>query len=131
MIVWGNFPRKFRRLYIAQNGICPYCGLKLQLIGGPHYGQRPMPGDQRPTRDHVRPYLGGRGQKAYLGNYVVCCSWCNFQKGSRAPHPCELLFAEITGDLLLALLPKHQRLNYLRNSETAKDASQHGKEVTR
>lgn len=121
LIAWGNFPRKLRRLYIAQNGKCPYCGHQIPMLPSPSKWQRAEPGDRHPTKDHVNPRRppDGPGDTLRIGNRVVACLWCNKEKGCRPPRPCEVLFAEITGELVIAMLPPERRMNYLRSHLTS------------
>ena len=88
LLAW--LPRRSRDLYVAQGALCPYCGRKFST------GRRGVA--RRPTIDHVVPRARGGGDGP--GNEVLAHARCNFTKADRMPHPCEILFAEITGEIL-------------------------------
>lgn len=65
-----------RTLHKRQNRRCFLCGFKMQ---------------RGLTREHVWPKaLGGRD----AGNVLLAHPQCNFDKGDRAPYPCELLYRD-------------------------------------
>jgi 5-methylcytosine-specific restriction endonuclease McrA len=76
----NRLPKKMRKYWRAQNGVCPYCGNTLTVS---------MEKLWRPTFDHVTPKRIAHGKE---GNKVVAHENCNQRKGSRLPRPCELLF---------------------------------------
>lgn len=91
--LWGQFPTGMRPFYLAQRKRCPYCGQLLELDRAP--------GD-RSTWDHVTPRSrGGRGHDGR--NKVIAHEACNQAKGDRPPKPCEILFCQITNEIVFAI----------------------------
>lgn len=96
---WGCFPRKHRRLFLAQRGRCPYCGDEMDVSGRKRRSY--------PSREHVKPRHAGHTFQ--LGNSLLAHAKCNWRKGGRPPFPCEILFAEVTAVIVLASLPLQER----------------------
>lgn len=91
--LWGNFPRTMRPFWIAQRARCPYCGERIEL----RRGRR-----EQSTWDHVRPVsAGGRGHSER--NKVIAHSPCNCSKGDRMPYACEVLFCQVTNEIVAAM----------------------------
>lgn len=83
--------KRSRRLtYVAQAGICPLCGKA--MIGAL-------------SDDHVTPKC--RGGATVPGNLLLVHRTCNRAKGSRAPYPCEVMLAEIVGEMEVAARRHH------------------------
>lgn len=118
MLPWGSFPRRHRRFFVAQNGRCPYCGLPLKLVRSLEFGANVSASTaDAPSTEHVFPrWLGGT---LHIGNKVVAHALCNKIKGAREPYPCEILFARITGDIVIAMLPPADVSNYLQSHRTS------------
>lgn len=113
---WGGLPTGLRRHYIAQRGLCPYCGTTIiarQLVNA---GDRSTIKIGIPSVDHVIPK--SRGGRLDVWNKVICCSHCNNVKQNRNPRPCELLFAFVTAEIFFAHLPRAQHTLY--NGERSK-----------
>jgi hypothetical protein len=70
------------RLFEAQDGLCYLCARRLAPLSKDKT-------EQGSSFDHVQPVLwGGRA----FQNLLLSHPWCNAEKGSRRPYPCELLF---------------------------------------
>lgn len=121
MFPWGSFPKNLRRYFIAQNGRCPYCARVVEFTSSIKAHERIKPNRVVPSTEHVRPK--SRGHTADIGNKVLACVRCNNRKGGRQPYPCEILFAEITGEIVLATLPPADLKCYLGRQQQAKDAA--------
>jgi len=95
---WGQLPRKFRRKYHAQNGICPYCGEELPLKAN---AKR----EETISKDHVIPKSKENRRESWLPkhiahtNIVLCHPKCNNLKGNRYPKPCEIFFSYVTDEI--------------------------------
>ena len=123
---WNGFPTQLRRFFIAQNGLCPYCGRRIAL-SAPMRGRNIRPNHLHPSMDHV--VARSRGGTRHIGNKVCACVWSNSQKRDRAARPCELLFAEITAEIVWQTLPLSGRIDYLasihgRSAEAKKEANE-------
>jgi hypothetical protein len=118
---WGHFPKKLRRFYVAQNGKCAYCGRIVEFTSSIKRHEHVKPHKVVPICDHVRPRLGGNGHDLSVGNKVLACCYCNRRKADRQPYPCELLFAAITAEIVLSMLPPHDRACYLGRQSKAKE----------
>lgn len=89
---WDHFPREMRIYWIAQCGICPYCGTGIPTKGG-------RMGPFVATWDHVIPASIMR-TRARKSNVVLAHYSCNCRKSDRIPTPCEILFSRITADIV-------------------------------
>lgn len=119
---WGSFPKKLRRFYVAQNGKCAYCARIVEFTSSLKPHEHIRPNKVIPSTDHVWPRRGGKGAGLELGNKVMACAQCNFRKQDRKPRPCEVLFAIITGEIVISMLPPHDAKCYLgRQQQAAKD----------
>lgn len=76
----GNVGTKFKRLYAVQGARCYLC-------------REPFTRRNMPSEDHVRPKSKmARGRPKRPGNILLACGPCNWGKGDREPHPCEVIF---------------------------------------
>jgi hypothetical protein len=92
---WGSFRRKHRRRYLAQRGRCYLCGKPLSLSAQPTNGAADP---KRTTEEHIRPKKNGGRDQSW--NIALAHTRCNHEKGSRHPHPCEILFGFVTADIV-------------------------------
>jgi 5-methylcytosine-specific restriction endonuclease McrA len=91
--LWGNLPVKMRPFWIAQRSRCSICGHRLALDRA---------GNLAATWDHVMPRArGGGGHEAR--NKAIAHRGCNQGKGDRPPTACELLFCEVTNEIVFSL----------------------------
>lgn len=91
--LWSGYPRLMRPFWLAQRSKCPYCGHRLELGPG---------GRNRSSWDHVVPSsAGGRGHDAR--NKVIAHPKCNRTKGDRLPTACEVLFCQVTNEIVSAM----------------------------
>lgn len=91
--LWGNFPVTMRPFWLAQRSRCPYCGEQIDLERGARH---------RSSWDHVVPSsAGGRGHADK--NKVLAHQPCNQRKGDRMPTACEVLFCQVTNEIVAAM----------------------------
>lgn len=96
--IWGNFPRDMRPYFLAQRGRCPYCDRLLITLsqGSAKFkckADRKREEQWHASWDHVFPRSRWGNHK---GSKIVCHIVCNRLKADRHPHPCEVLFRDIT-----------------------------------
>lgn len=91
--LWGLFPIKMRPFFIAQRSRCSICGNRMALDRAGHL---------MATWEHVIPRArGGGGHEAR--NKVIAHKGCNTLKGDRAPTACELLFCQVTNEIVFSI----------------------------
>lgn len=100
-VIWGAYPKTFRRRWRAQYGVCYLCGKRLSTDI-----LRPSR-DLATTREHVIPKIALRKmyppklQSTQAEKYILLAhNKCNNRKGERMPFACELLFLSITNEIL-------------------------------
>ena len=95
----NHIQRDHRRHFIAQRGICPLCG---HMMGG---AQKKM---QRRSWDHVWPRAKGYTKKQ---NKILVHEECNGKKADRHPFPCEVLYLQVTNELMCEIPQSHDWIN--------------------
>lgn len=103
-LAWGLFPRRLRRLYIAQRGRCSLCGA---LILPDLLRDHPAAGSE----DHIVPrFLDGKG---LAHNKLLAHRRCNTERGFTPPTPELVAFAA-------AVHARLERYHALVTAESAK-----------
>lgn len=109
---WGSFPRRWRRLYLAQRRRCSLCGERISL----EHSTFKHKGTDASLDHTVAKWMGGT---RHIGNGCLAHTACNMAKGGRVAFPCERFFAAVTGEIVIALTPEQER----RKIEVWKDAA--------
>lgn len=96
--LWGMFPRDMRPFFLAQRGVCPYCGhqMVIESVGQANFmkkADRRRQEEKRASWDHVFPRSRWGNAK---GSKILCHTRCNQMKSDRHPYPCEVLFRDVT-----------------------------------
>lgn len=97
--IWGHFPKDMRVYFVAQRGRCPYCPgiLPVEAVAQGIKHKDKAAAKARCSWDHVFP-------KARWGStptgYVVAHQGCNTRKGMSTPHPCEVLYRDVTNEII-------------------------------
>ncbi len=100
--LWGGFPRDMRPYFLAQRGRCPYCPdvLMTESVGQGKFmkkADKRRQAGKRASWDHVFPRSRWGN---HPGSKVVCHTACNLRKADRHPHPCEVLFRDVTVEIV-------------------------------
>lgn len=99
---WHGMKTKLRPYYLAQLGICPYCGTHMPTVGALNNSDHPW----FPTIDHVMPKIMGGGN---YRNQLLCHFQCNHRKAHRPPTAEEALQAVKVGNIVEAFFERCAR----------------------